>query len=155
VGAKKTIDWLKPVNLQLPDHVIVLPLGAELPRQGLVATCYDDGQLAFLGLYLRGSSDHSWVLTLEQGTEKGTALLVQGSCGTADREYYKDGTWELFDAWSDGSKPKAEKYQVWVSRWIERIVDNARRIDERNMRGEELRKQIEAFGIRSVFKVIK
>lgn len=50
MGAKKTIEWLKPENLQFPEDVLVIPMGAESPREGLVAKCYEDGQLAFLGL---------------------------------------------------------------------------------------------------------
>ena len=153
MGAKKTLDWLTPENIQFPEDVVILRRGEEPPREGLVARCYEDGQLAFLGFYLQGSCDHSWVLILKQGIEQGEAR--QGSPGTADSEYYRDGTWERYDAWSDNSKPKAEDYQVWVCRWLTRIVNNAISITERNKEGIEIRKKIEESGKRSVFKVIK
>ncbi len=155
MGAKKTLDWLTPENIQFPEDVVILRQGDEPPREGLVALCYEDGQLAFLGFYLQGSCDHSWVLILKQGIEQGEARLVKGSGGTADSEYYRDGSWERYDAWSDNSKPKAEDYQVWVCRWLTRIVNSAITITERNKEGIEIRKKIEESGKRSVFKVVK
>ena len=98
-----------------------MPLGAEPPADGIVARCYDDGQLAFLGFYLQGSCNHSWVLKLAQGVEKGEVRPGHGSGGTADVEYYSDGAWVRNDAWSDNNRRTNEDYQVWVRKWFEDI----------------------------------
>ncbi len=155
MGAEKTLDWLTPENIQFPEDVLILREGEQPPREGIVARVYDDGQLAFVGFYLQGSCDHSWVLKLDRGIEKGQAIVVNGSGGTPDSEIYSDGTSERFDAWSDNSKPKEEDYQVWVCRWLARIVNNARAVTERNKEAIEIRKKIEESGKRSVFKVVK
>jgi hypothetical protein len=155
VSEKKNIEWLKLDNLQFPEDVIVLPMGAEPPAEGIVATCYDDGQLAFLGFYLQGSCNHSWVLKLTQGLEQGKAVLAHHPNGSADSEDYSNGTWVRSDAWSDNSRPTKEDYQVWVTKWLDYIVRNARHLVEKNKQGVEIRKKIEESGKKSIFKVVK
>lgn len=149
------LAWLTPQNIQFPEDVLILPHGAKPPSDGLVATYYPDGQLAFLGNYLEGSCDHSWVLTLEHGVEKGKAILVQGSGGSEDWETYSNGASERFDAWSDSSGPKSESYQVWVCDWLEAIVRRARAIRENHQKALETRNTIKQFGKKSLFKIIK
>jgi hypothetical protein len=114
--------WLTPEKLPLSDKVLILQQDAPVPQEGLVARCYDDGQLEFLGFYRNGSCDRGWVLKLEHGIEKGLARLVQGSGGSADFEIYQNGHCEMFDAWSDYSQPRPMDYEVWVRYWIKRIT---------------------------------
>ncbi len=122
MGSKILKDWLTPDKLSLPKDVLILPHDAPAPQEGLVARCYDDGQLEFLGFYRNGSCDRGWVLKLEHGIEKGVARLAQGSGGSADFEIYQNGHCEMFDAWSDYSQPRPMDYEVWVRSWIKRIT---------------------------------
>lgn len=155
MNSSNPLAWLTPQSMQFPEDVLILPHGSKPPNEGLVATCYPDGQLAFLGNYLQGSCDHSWVLNLEHGVEEGQAILVQGSGGSADWETYSKGASERFDAWSDNSCPKSESYQVWVSDWVETIVCRAREISATHQQAIETKNTINQFGKKSIFKIIK
>jgi hypothetical protein len=119
---KNLKNWLTPEKLPLPERVLILPLEAQVPQEGLVARCYGDGQLQFLGFYRRGRCDEGWVLTLDHGIEKGVARREKGSGGSADFEIYQNGHCEMFDAWSDYTQPRPIDYQLWVRGWIKRII---------------------------------
>ncbi len=141
MGAKTTLVWLTPEKIQFPEDVVILQQGEEPPRDGLVARVYDDGQLAFLGLYLEGSCDHSWVLILKQGIEQAEAR--RGSRENADSECYSNGTWQRYGAWSDNRQKWKDGYQNWVRRWLIRIVNDAIDITARNKETIEIRDKIE------------
>lgn len=106
---------------------------------GLVARYYPSGQLASLANHFDGSAASAWALYLEEGVEKGTAVLERGLGGTPDREVYADGRFERFDAWSDNSPAQRLAYAKWVRRWIAAIVDDAQRRAEHARRAARAR----------------
>jgi hypothetical protein len=103
-------------------------------RHGFFAEFYADGQLQHFAHYFEGKCDHSWCLNLEHSKEVGTAVLNNGSGGTADYETFRDGKADMNNLWSDNEPPKAIDYESWVVSWIRQIVQNqvqARQLDER------------------------
>lgn len=122
----KLIDWLTPEKLFVRQDILILSLDAPAPREGLVARCYSDGQLQFLGLYKEGTFDHFWSITLEHGVEKGQANRYSGPDDDHSHETFRDGCSERYDAWSDNSGPYEIDYDVWVRGWVKRIAGDVK-----------------------------
>lgn len=85
--------------------------------EGLCASFYPDGQLHKFGNFKNGKTV-GWYLTIKHGESEGEARNEQGSGGTADYEIYTKGTRELFDAWSDNTRPEKKEFRSWVEGWI-------------------------------------
>lgn len=119
-------DWLTPEKLFVRQDILILSVDAPAPQEGLVARCYTDGQLRFLGLYKEGTCAHYWSITLEQGVERGQASLYSGPDEEHSYETFNDGCSARYDAWSDNSGPYEIDYDVWVRGWVKRIAGDVK-----------------------------
>ena len=141
MASNKLLPWLTKS---------VLPMDSEKRQKySLEETFHPDGQLATFG------SESGWKLSLEQGVEAGSADLKQGSGGTSDHEYYSDGTYEVFDAWSDNSKPKKMAFPDWVHKWLKKISLGAENRFIKQDEAEATKKEVKAKGLRAVIKIVK
>lgn len=123
-------------------------------KQGYYAEFHADGQLLHFGFY-EGGAALRWTLTLVHGKEEGDARLKDGSGGSQDEVRYRDGAYEVFDLWSDNSKPVPMEYEAWVREWIGNItvwVDTQKNTLEAAASTKE---QIARAGKRSVIKPVK
>jgi len=90
-------------------------------KTGYYAEFYDDGQLKYFAAYREGVRAH-WYLDLHSGIEAGRVTNDQGNGASSGYETYKDGCYEVFDDWSDNSRPQPMPYRKWLERWIGTIV---------------------------------
>jgi len=119
------LSWLTPEKLFVTKDVLILSLDAPDPQEGLVARCYPDGQLKFLGVYKGGTCDRYWSMTLEHGVEKGVAR-GPSSKGISDYETFNNGHSDRNDAWSDNIEPYPMDYDVWVRSWVKHIAGDVK-----------------------------
>ena len=64
-------------------------------------------------------------LVLDPGRATGRMTVPEGFGGTADFEVYKNGCVETFDAWSDASGPRRQRWRTWVREQVGRFADGA------------------------------
>lgn len=122
----KLLDWLTPEKLIVQDNVVILSLDDPAPQDGLVARCYPDGQLKFLGFYERGTCDRFWHIELAHGVEAGQARRYPKPGEMPDYESYRNGSSDRSDAWSDNSEPYPIYYEVWVRGWVKSIAGDVK-----------------------------
>jgi hypothetical protein len=124
----RLVDWLTPEKLFVRQDILILSLDTPAPPEGLVARCYADGQLKFLGFYKEGTCDYYWSITLEHGVEKGYAKRypIANDYGDCESEAFNDGCSIRYDAWSDNSGRYEIDYDVWVRSWVKRIAGDVK-----------------------------
>jgi hypothetical protein len=122
----KLVDWLTPEKLFVRQDILILSLDAPAPHEGLVARCYADGQLQFLGFYKDGTCDYYWSMTLEYGVETGCAKRYPSANEEPVYEEFNDGCSIRYDAWSDNSGRYEIDYDVWVRGWVKRIAGDVK-----------------------------
>ena len=86
-------------------------------------TQWASDQLVWLGWEEEGEALSSPWLQLEPDTKRGLLTWPQGSGGTPDTERYEDGAWELFDVWSDNSRPRRKRLSAWTARAATHVFD--------------------------------
>lgn len=123
---KKHLDWLTPENLFATKDILILPLEATPPQDGLVARCYSDGQLKFLGFYEQGTYARYWSLELEHGVEEGRASLCPRPNEMPSYETFRNGHSNRSDSHSDNSEPYRMDYEVWVRWWVKNIAGDVK-----------------------------
>jgi hypothetical protein len=102
-----------------------LPFGFRASAgDGLVAEFWPDGHLKRFARSVGGSTRDHWALELDEHEEAGRAICENGYGGSPDYELYRAGKYEVFDAFSDNSRPEARDFVEWARRWIKVIAQN-------------------------------
>ena len=101
-----------------------LPFGFRASGDGLIAEFWPDGHLKRFARSVGGSTRDYWALELDEHEESGRTILENGAFGSANYDLYRNGQYEVFDPWSDNSKPQTQDFVAWAKRWIKVIAEN-------------------------------
>lgn len=110
--------------LQKLARSLCFPPGRWADDQGGLRAKFDGAEdLVRLGWETGGQPDGTLWLRLWPQERRGRLTWPRGSGGTPDTERYQDGAWELFDAWSDNTRPQRLRWSAWTQRAATRVMD--------------------------------